>query len=41
MITDFLDLVTLALPIAGAWILSGLPWSDEEINETHNFWMGR
>ena len=39
MITDNLDLVTLLLPIVGAWILAGLPWSDEEIDAVHRFWI--
>jgi hypothetical protein len=41
MITDVLDLITLALPLVGAWVLSGLPWSDEEIDEAHHFWCGK
>ena len=38
MITDTLDLVGLLLPIIAAWILAGLPWTDEEIDEVHEFW---
>lgn len=34
----FLDSLIIILPFYASIILSNLPWTDKEIQETHDFW---
>ena len=34
----FLDSLIIILPFFAAVVISNLPWTDKEIQETHDFW---
>ena len=34
----FLDSLIIILPFYASIIISNLPWTDKEIQETHDFW---
>lgn len=34
----FLDSLIIILPFFASIIISNLPWTDKEIQETHDFW---